>query len=102
MRRRSLRFSSVARDRLREIGDHRERRIFREVVRVSAAIGTRRLFHVQAGLDVAACELVDDGETVLVYAVCTKQEMLARLLGEEIFQHVSNRQANRLLHWRFY
>jgi hypothetical protein len=74
MRRRSLRFSSPARQRLREIGYHRERRIFRQLVRASASIGTRRLFHVQAGLDVAACELVDDGETVLVYAVCTKQD----------------------------
>jgi hypothetical protein len=45
---------------------------------------------------------VDEGETVLVYAVCTKQEMLARLLGAEIFQRVSTRQANRLDHWRFY
>jgi hypothetical protein len=102
MRRRSVRFSSAARERLREVGHHRERRILRAVVRASASIGTRRLFHVQAGLDVAACELVDDGETVLVYAVCTGQEMLARLLGEEIFQRVSRRQANRLLHWRFY
>jgi hypothetical protein len=97
-----VRFSSAARDRLRELGHQRERRICREVVRVSASIGTRRLFQVQAGFDVAACELVDDGETVLVYAVCARQEMLARLLGEEISQRVSSRRANRLLHWRFY
>ncbi len=102
MRRRSLRFSEAAQERLQRLGHHRERRILREVTRIAAGIGSRRLFQVRAGYDVVACELVDEGETVLVYAIATKEEMLARLLGDELYERVGERQRSRLLHWRFY
>jgi hypothetical protein len=45
---------------------------------------------------------VDKDETVLVYAIETREEMLARLLGDEIYERVWERQRSRLLHWRFY
>jgi hypothetical protein len=77
VRRRSIRFSKAAREGLGRVDHHRERRILREVTRVAAGIGSRRLFQVRAGYDVVACELVDEGETVLIYAIETQREMLA-------------------------
>lgn len=102
VRRRSVRFSNAARERLGRVGQQRERRILWEVNLVSASVGPRRLFQVRAGYDVVACELVDEGETVLVYAIETREQMLARLLGDEIYQRVSERRRSRLHHWRFY
>jgi mRNA-degrading endonuclease RelE of RelBE toxin-antitoxin system len=101
VRRRSVRFSNAARERLGRLGQQRERRILWEVKLASASVGSRRLFQVRAGHDVVACELVDEGETVLVYAIETREQMLARLLGDEITR-VSERRRSRLLHWRFY
>ena len=102
MRGRSIHFSTAAREQLGTLGPHRERRILWEVTRVAAGIGSRPLFQVRAGYDVVACELVDEGETVLVYAIETREQMLARLLGDELYERVGERRRNRLLHWRFY
>ena len=52
-------------------------------------------------MDVAACEVLEDRELVLVYAVISRRELLRTLWGPEVEQKVRDRAASRLEHGRW-
>jgi len=72
-----------------------------EIVRVVASTRASGLVQVRTPMDVAACEVLEDRELVLVYAVISRRELLRTLWGPEVEQKVRDRAASRLEHGRW-
>jgi DNA-binding transcriptional regulator LsrR (DeoR family) len=72
-----------------------------EIVRVVASARASGLVQVRTPMDVAACEVLEDRELVLVYAVISRRELLRTLWGPEVERKVRDRAASRLEHGRW-
>ena len=60
----------------------------------------RRFVRVSTVLDIAACEVLDDQEVMLDYAVVPRRELLRILWGSEVNGKLGRREVSRLTHGR--
>ena len=72
----------------------------REIEKIASSAPDRRFVQVGTAMDVAAGEVIDDGNVLLVYAVHPRRELLVRIWGTEVDRRLRSRLLNRLIHGR--
>src|SRR6266496_2058017 len=60
------------------------------------------LYRVRTPTDVAACEILEDDRTLVVYAVVRRRDVMRMLVGDEIDKRVRARRMSALSHGRWW
>jgi hypothetical protein len=96
-----VRLSAQAAEQLATFHRRRQGMLKRAIDRVAASAPTGRFVQVRTPMDIAACEVLEDEELMLVYAVVPRRELLRTLWGSEVDERVRRREESRLMHGRW-
>ena len=96
-----VRYSPRAVTALHGIGWQRTRRIERALGKFAGSGAVTGLARIETALDLAACEVLKEEGTVLVYAVVPKRELLEQMWGGEFERRLRQRRGERLVHGRW-
>jgi hypothetical protein len=99
-------FSSEAADQLAGLLRQRRRRLERELGTLASSAAGRdsvqgqRFIQARTQLDIAACEVIEDAQVLLVYAIISRRDLLRRIWGPECDDRLTSRRIGRLIHGR--